>query len=161
MSQEAKDSASPSNAVQGKDQAIPTPKAKSKRKPPKRSNSLRAKSVRATGAPTSARAAKLALNWIDFQKTTFDNSLKLFGVLQDQTDKALHQLLGSVPYLPKEGRKMVEEWMKAVRRNRDEFRKAMDRSFDLISNYLQRIQSEEEKPRTAPPVKNAARRGRA
>lgn len=160
MSQEAKDSASPSNGAQTREQAAPTPKSKSKRKPPKRRSLPRDRSALATGVPTSARAAKLALNWIDFQKTTFDNSLRLLGVLQDQTDKALHQLLGSVPYLPKEGRKVVEEWMRAVRRNRDEFRKAMDRSFDLISHYLERVQSEEEKRRTAQPVKKAARRRR-
>jgi len=90
--------------------------------------------------PTSAKAVKLAINLVEFQKVTLGNALALLSSAQDQSEKLLHAMVLDAGWMPKEGRKMAEEWLKAARRSRDGYRKAMDKSFDLLSAYLQQVQ---------------------
>ncbi len=111
------------------------------------------KKVKALGDGTVRRATKLALNLVDFQKTTFDNTIRVFSVLQVQTEKLIEELTVKSNWMPKEGKKVVEEWIKTVNRSRNDFKKTMDRSFDLISEYLKRVQDEEAakaKPKAKP-----------
>jgi len=68
------------------------------------------------------------------------NALALLSSAQDQSEKLLHAMVLDAGWMPKEGRKMAEEWLKAARRSRDGYRKAMDKSFDLLSAYLQQVQ---------------------
>lgn len=101
------------------------------------------KKVKALGDGTVRRATKLALNLVEFQKTTFDNTIRVFSALQVQTEKLIQELTVKSNWMPKEGKKVVEEWIKTVNRGRNDFKKTMDRSFDLISAYLKRLQEEE------------------
>ncbi|MBX7257030.1 MAG: hypothetical protein K1Y02_11770 [Candidatus Hydrogenedentes bacterium] len=101
------------------------------------------KKVKALSDNTVRRATKLALNLVDFQKTTFDNTIRVFTALQEQTEKLIQELTVKSTWMPKEGKKVVEEWIKTVNRSRNDFKKTMDRSFDLISAYLKRVQEDE------------------
>jgi hypothetical protein len=95
---------------------------------------------------TRDKGLVLAANLVDFQKTTFDNTAKVVGSLQAQTEKILLELAEKSGWLPKEAKKVVSEWVKLSQQSRSEFTKTMDKSFVLMSLYLKRIQASGEAP---------------
>lgn len=100
------------------------------------------------------RSAQMALSVIELQRKTFDNTLKGVGKLQDQTGKMLHKMAQNSAWVPDEGKQVVDEWNKATHRGREEFKKTMDKSFDLLAKYFERVKKGE-------PHKKAAARKRA
>ncbi len=66
---------------------------------------------------------------IDFQKTTFDNSFYAVTLLQEQTEKMTRSFLDQAIWLPAEGRKAVDEWIKAFNKGRNDFKKTVDENF--------------------------------
>ena len=85
------------------------------------------------------RTAQMALSVIELQRKTFDGTIKGVGKLQDQTGKMLHKIAQSASWVPDEGKQVVDEWNKATHRGREEFQKTMDKSFDLLSHYFERV----------------------
>jgi hypothetical protein len=85
------------------------------------------------------RSAQMALSVIELQRKTFDNTLKGVGKLQDQTGKMLHKMAQNSSWVPDEGKQVVDEWNKATHRGREEFKKTMDKSFDLLARYFERV----------------------
>lgn len=90
---------------------------------------------------TRHRATRLAISLVEFNKATFDTTVRMLGAIQSQTEKAVHQLVSDATWLPKEGKKVVDEWIRAMRRTREDFKRTTDRSFDLIAEYLKRVQA--------------------
>jgi hypothetical protein len=73
---------------------------------------------------------------IDFQKNTFDNSFKAMSTLQEQGEKMVNMFLEQAPWLPAEGKKAVEEWIKAYIKGREDFKKAVDENFSKVQEYF-------------------------
>ncbi len=73
---------------------------------------------------------------IDFQKNTFDNSFKAMSTLQEQGEKMVNMFLDQAPWLPPEGKKAVEEWIKAYNKGREDFRKSVDENFGKVQEYF-------------------------
>ncbi len=73
---------------------------------------------------------------IDFQKVTFDNSFKAMSTLQEQGEKMVNMFLDQAPWLPPEGKKAVEEWIKAYNKGREDFRKSVDENFGKVQEYF-------------------------
>jgi hypothetical protein len=92
-----------------------------------------------TADQTRRRAAKLALSVVDFQKTTFDNTFKVITQLQEQSEKIVTSMLNDADWMPKEGKAVVKEWTNLLKSARRDFEKTVDRSFDLISDLLERV----------------------
>ncbi len=99
---------------------------------------------------TRRKAAQLAVSVVEFQKTTLRNSINLIGKAQEQTGRILHDLLKKAEWVPSEGREVIDEWNHAMKRGREEFKKTSDKSFDLIIQYLERVQRNEQKSPAAP-----------
>lgn len=95
-----------------------------------------AKSVAAT---TRDKALDLAVNLVDFQKATFDNTAKVVGSIQEQTEKMLLDVIEKSAWMPKEAKKAVSEWVRLAKHSRAEFTKTMDKSFVLMNTYLKRM----------------------
>lgn len=89
------------------------------------------------------RASKLAISVVDLQKTTFNNAVKAIESLQNKSGKVLNELVENSSMMPREGKKVVEEWARMLKRSQQDLTKTMDKSFDLISAYFERIQKEE------------------
>ena len=64
---------------------------------------------------TRQRAAKLAGNVVDFQKTTFDNTFKVVDKVQGQSEDLLANLLLDAEWMPREGKTVVREWSKLLK----------------------------------------------
>jgi hypothetical protein len=73
---------------------------------------------------------------IDFNKTTFENAFSTMVTLQDQTERMTNMFLDQTTWLPKEGRKVIEEWAKACKSGRDTFKKTMDEAFKKVETYF-------------------------
>lgn len=73
---------------------------------------------------------------IDFNKTTFENVFGSMVRLQDQTEQMTEKFLDQATWLPKEGRKAVEEWVKACKTGRENFKKTMDEAFKKVETYF-------------------------
>jgi polyhydroxyalkanoate synthesis regulator phasin len=75
---------------------------------------------------------KLAEQIIDFNRTTFDTSFNAMAMLQEQTEKMLSTSLEQTFWVPNEGRRMIDEWLEAYKRGRDDFKKAVEENFQKI-----------------------------
>lgn len=91
-------------------------------------------------ASTGRQACKLVLSVIDFQKTTFDNTFKIISQLQEQSEKMVGSMVTESSWVPSEGKGVVKEWIKMLQSGRNEFRKTVDKSFDLLTDYFERVQ---------------------
>ena len=78
----------------------------------------------------------IAKQVIDLQKTAFDNAFNAMVMLQDQTEKMTSSLLGQVPGLPEEAKKAINEWVKAYKKGREDFKKAVDENFKKAEGFF-------------------------
>ena len=86
---------------------------------------------------------KMAKQMIDFHKATFDNSFNAMVMLQDQTEKMVNTFLGQATWLPDEGTRAIDEWLKAYKKGREDFKKLVDENFEKVESFF----SKAEKPK--------------
>lgn len=79
---------------------------------------------------------KLARQMTEFYKATFDNSFNTLTILQEQTEKMAGLFLEQSPWLPKEGRDTVNEWIATHKRGRDLFKQNVDESYGKVKEYF-------------------------
>lgn len=87
---------------------------------------------------------KLTKQMIDFQKATFDNTFNALTMLQDQAERMANMSLEQTSGMPEEGRKAINEWIKAYKKGREDFKKAADESFKKVEDFF----AEVEKPKS-------------
>ncbi len=73
---------------------------------------------------------------IDFNKTAFDSSFNAIAALQDQTESISNTFFNQATWLPGEGRKAIDEWVKTCKAGRETFKKSMDESCKKVEDYL-------------------------
>ncbi len=96
------------------------------------------------------RGSKLAISVLDLQKTTFDNTVKALESLQKQSEKVMKELVDSSSIVPGEGKKIVDEWRRMLKRSQQDLTKTVDKSFDLFTAFFERVRREEaEKAKSA------------
>ena len=74
------------------------------------------------------------------KRTAFDNSIDALGKLQKRSDKMVRRTVKDADWIPGEGKDVVEEWVSTMEKARAEFKKATDKSFDLLLKYLKRLE---------------------
>jgi hypothetical protein len=73
---------------------------------------------------------------ISFQKTTFENSFAAVESLQEQTEELVTSAWRQAPWLPDEGKLMMEHWIAALREGRKTFRQSVQDGFDRMEDNL-------------------------
>jgi len=73
---------------------------------------------------------------IDFQKTTFDNSFNAMTTLQEQGEKMTQAFLDQAHWLPAEGKKAINDWIKAYRTGRESFKKTVEDNFSKVEDFF-------------------------
>jgi hypothetical protein len=74
---------------------------------------------------------------IEFNKTTFfDNSFKAMKLSQEQGEKMLNATLDQATWLPAEGKKAINEWIKTYKKGVDEFKAQMDEQYKKVEEFL-------------------------
>ena len=84
----------------------------------------------------SIEPTQIAQQMIDFQKTAFENTYNAMIMFQSQTEKMAESMISKNTMIPEEGQKMINEWMLAVKKGRDEFKKTMDDNFAKLEDFL-------------------------
>jgi len=72
----------------------------------------------------------------DFNKAAFDNSFNAIVMLQDQAESLSNTLLTQATWLPGEGKKAIEEWVKTYKTGRETFKKSVDESLNKVEDFF-------------------------
>lgn len=83
---------------------------------------------------------------VEFQKQAFDSTFNALSALQDQQRELMSRLLEGAPAVPGEMKQLLDEWTRAVETGREQFRDTVDRSFETVESYLERLAGEGESP---------------
>jgi len=78
----------------------------------------------------------IAKQMIDFQKTTFDNAFNAVAMFQGQTEKMANTMLDQAVWLPKDGRKAINEWAKVYKKGCENFKKVVDENFQKVEDIF-------------------------
>ncbi|MCK8602872.1 hypothetical protein [Desulfoferrobacter suflitae] len=73
---------------------------------------------------------------IDFNKTAFDNAFNSMAMLQEQAERMTGMVLEQATWLPKEGKKVIDEWVKAYKKGRENFKSSMEDSFKKVEEFF-------------------------
>ncbi|MFP3867764.1 MAG: hypothetical protein ACLFUU_06345 [Desulfobacteraceae bacterium] len=73
---------------------------------------------------------------LDFNKTAFDNTFKAMVMLQEQTENMVNQFLEKATWLPQEGKKAIDEWLKSYKKGCDDYKKLVDDSFKKVEAFF-------------------------
>ncbi len=80
--------------------------------------------------------AKLTRQMIEFYKTTYDNTFNATIIMQEQAEKMVGLFLEQSPWLPKEGKDAINEWVKTYKRGRDTYKVSVDESYKKVKEYF-------------------------
>jgi len=73
---------------------------------------------------------------VDFNKATFDNSFNAMGMVQEQAERMLNMSLEQATWLPEEGKKVIDEWIKGYKKGREDFKKIVDENFAKVEEFF-------------------------
>jgi hypothetical protein len=76
---------------------------------------------------------------LEFQRSAFTNAFEMVVRLQDQRRDVVDRWIDRVPNLPAESKALIETWNEAAERGRETFRATVDKSFDLMDDYYERL----------------------
>ena len=86
-------------------------------------------------------SAKIAKQMIEFQKTTFDNTFSAMVMMQEQAERMANTLLAQATWLPEEGKKAIDDWVKAYKDGRENFKKTVDENFKKVEDFFASFES--------------------
>ena len=73
---------------------------------------------------------------LEFHKMTYENGYNTMLLMQEQAEKMMRAVMDQSPYIPTEGKRLVDEWLTACKKSRDEMKTVMDEGFRKVSDYL-------------------------
>lgn len=66
---------------------------------------------------------------IGFQKNTFDNTFNTVVQIQDQAEKLAYDVLGQMPWVPEESKKVMDDSVKMFKNAREDYKKMVNDGF--------------------------------
>jgi hypothetical protein len=76
---------------------------------------------------------------IERQRSAFDTTFQAVQSFQEGRESAIHNLLESSSFVPKEWRLMADAWIETARQSREGFREAVDTSYSLAEKFVARL----------------------
>ena len=73
---------------------------------------------------------------IQYNKTAFENTFTSLAMLQDQMEKTMEMFMKQSAWLPAEGTKVIDEYTKAYKKARENFKNAVDESFKKVESFF-------------------------
>lgn len=108
------------------------------------------KRLEGSSRAAKAQTAEVAVSLIKLQRSTFDKTLKAVAKVQKSTDAAVKKQVEKTSWLPKEGKDIVKEWSRTLEDGRAEFQRTVDRSYDLLRGFFERVAKEQKAAPEAP-----------
>ena len=81
---------------------------------------------------------QFAKQTLTFQKTIFDNSFNAMVLVQDQTEKMVNNYIENLPWVTEEAKKSLETSVEMGKKARDDFKKAVDDSYEKFEAMLEK-----------------------
>ena len=78
----------------------------------------------------------VATQMIGFHKATFHNTFNAMVMLQEQTEKMVKTFLEQATWLPEEGKEVINEWVKAYKKGREDLKKAANENFKRVEDFF-------------------------
>ena len=108
------------------------------------------KRIKIPRGKAKARTVDFAIAVIKLQQSAFDSTFKLLTRVQERGDRLVKDHVEEAAWLPGEGRDIVKEWSRTLNDGRAEFQKTVDKSYDLLRDYFERVRKEQKgAPKTA------------
>jgi hypothetical protein len=79
---------------------------------------------------------QLVKQMINLQKTTFDSYFSMIIKLQDQAEKLVRAFTDQTPCMSDESKKALENWNAAYKKQRDDFKKAVDQGYSRMESFF-------------------------
>jgi polyhydroxyalkanoate synthesis regulator phasin len=79
---------------------------------------------------------QIAKQMISFNKTALDNTFDAMTALQEQTEKMMSMYLEQAPLIPEEGKKAINDWLKAYKKGRADFKAAADENYKKVEDFF-------------------------
>ena len=79
---------------------------------------------------------QIAKQMMQFNKTAFDNTFDAMTVLQEQTEKMVAMWMDQSPLLPADGKKAINDWLKAYKKGREDFKTAVDENYNKVEEFF-------------------------
>ena len=79
---------------------------------------------------------QIARRMIQFNKTTFDNTFDAMILLEKQLEELFAAYLEQTPIIPVEGKKAITDWMKAYKKGREEFKRAVEGNYKKVEDFF-------------------------
>lgn len=73
---------------------------------------------------------------VDFHKTSFGNIFATMVTLQDQAEKIMKTFIDHIPGITDEGKKIMDELNSVYKKNRDDFKKAVDEGYEKVEVFF-------------------------
>jgi polyhydroxyalkanoate synthesis regulator phasin len=73
---------------------------------------------------------------VDFNKAAFDNTFSAMATVQEQTEKMAKTVLEQATWLPEEGKKVINEWIQAYKKGREDYKKLVDENFKRVEDFF-------------------------
>ena len=72
--------------------------------------------------------------FMDFNRTTFNNMLNAIDLFQQQSEGMTASLLDQATWVPDEGKKAIKDWIDSVKKGREDFKKIVDDNFSKVED---------------------------
>ena len=73
---------------------------------------------------------------IDYHKAAFETYYKSVLMIQDQTTKALDNMLKQSPWIPAQTKSFINEWIGIYKKVTDDFKESVDQNYDKMDEFL-------------------------
>jgi len=77
---------------------------------------------------------------VHFNKTIFDNTFDALSIILEQREKMINVFFEQTPWFPEEGKKIVNEWVKAYKKGRYDFKASIDENFGKVEDFFSGIE---------------------
>jgi len=73
---------------------------------------------------------------IDFHKAAFESGFNAMVMLQQQTSKAVDNLLQQSPWIPVQSRTAINEWTSMCKKGAVDFKETADQNYEKLAEML-------------------------
>ncbi len=89
--------------------------------------------------------SQIPTKFVDFQKMSFDSLYSAVSLVQDQVASTMDMMINRAPWIPEDGRTMMQRWMDIYKDERNRFKSYVDISFSALEKTLQEVREPMEK----------------
>lgn len=85
---------------------------------------------------------------LEGQRTMFDTSYNAWSALREGQENALHGWLDTASFVPQELKEVAQAWTDTSRQSREGYKETVEKSFELIEQWVDGLTETEAKPQT-------------